>query len=493
LTASSPHGARALAPCKDYGDGRFEADLKLTGGSDTGLFLRYQDTKDFVLASLARDRSGKVLALLRQKLNGRDRTLGSAPVPGGGNGWHRLAVEGIGHTFGLRVDGKPCLQARCAAAERGAVGLEVQGSGAFRDWSFMPVGSGEDVNDTPTPSFAGIIDRNSWAGRAGAWEPDPSALDTFWHTGYFPRDVEFRLGVYRSSAPATTAKVALSPKGALDAAYLLTARHDWSQPSVNLELTRKGRKVASGVASLPSGAGKYCLSVRREGGLYSARVNDRDGLVFQDATPLAADSLGLQVLGGLVHPNDTRVASPDLRNHIFDAAPTDWFITSGTWETTSRWPCTPGWAWFSGVSAKEALIHTKARFEGDQEVQFYAGAKELPEGEAMRDTIVGLCGSDDPARGYRFTIQAKSGGTYLAKDGNVVARAEGFSLSQAAIHFDWTGFAARKEGNELSLRWWGRMILEYKDPTPLDGGHVWLGTFDNGIAIPRATIYGRQE
>ena len=130
---------------------------------------------------------------------------------------------------------------------------------------------------------------------------------------------------------------------------------------------------------------------------------------------------------------------------------------------------------------------------GDQEVQFYAGAKALPKGEAMRDIIVGLCGSDDPGKGYRFTIEASSGGTYLTKDGKVVARAEGFVLSQAAIHFDWTSFAARKEDNKLSLKWWGRTILEYEDPAPLDGGYVWLGTFNNGISIPRVTIYGRQE
>jgi hypothetical protein len=112
-------------------------------------------------------------------------------------------------------------------------------------------------------------------------------------------------------------------------------------------------------------------------------------------------------------------------------------------------------------------------------------------GEAMRDIIVGLCGSDDPGKGYRFTVEGRAGGTYLTKDGQVVARAEGFVLSQAAIHFDWTSFAARKEGSKLSLKWWGRTILEYEDPTPLDAGYVWLGTFHNGISIPRVTIYGR--
>ena len=57
---------------------------------------------------------------------------------------------------------------------------------------------------------------------------------------------------------------------------------------------------------------------------------------------------------------------------------------------------TPGWAWFSGVSSKDALIRTKTRFTGDQEVQFYAGAKALPSGEAMRDIIVRLLETVSP-------------------------------------------------------------------------------------------------
>ena len=34
--------------------------------------------------------------------------------------------------------------------------------------------NGEDVNDTPTPPYAGIIDKNTWAGRAGVWQADPT-------------------------------------------------------------------------------------------------------------------------------------------------------------------------------------------------------------------------------------------------------------------------------------------------------------------------------
>jgi len=498
VTASASDGARALSPYNAYEDGTFAADIKPAAHSETGLFVRYQGHEDFVLASLARDKSGKLFALLRARMNGRDQALGSAAVSGDASDWHRLVVETVGHTLALQVDGKPCLSAEAPVAERGAVGLQVRGSGAFRDWSFVPGPSGEDVNDTPTPPYAGIIDKNSWAGRAGAWHADPANLDTFWHMGYFPHDVDFRLGVYRNSAPTTSAKVMLSSGRAVGTGYLLTTTHDWSQSAIRVELAREGKTVASCPVSLASGADRYCVSLRREGGLYTASVDDRDVFAFQDPAPLSATSLRFQLLGGgLVHPHDTRVSSPDLRNYTFDSAPTDWFINSGTWDIASRWSCTPGWTWFSGVSTGDALIRTKAKYAGDQNVQFYAGAKMMPTAnggywEAMRDIIVGLCGSEDPAKGYRFTIQSSAGGTYLTKDGAVVAQADRFALTQIAIHNDWTHFSAAKEGNKLSLKWWGRTILEYVDPTPLEGGYVWLGTVNNGIMIPRVTIYGRQ-
>ena len=107
----------------------------------------------------------------------------------------------------------------------------------------------------------------------------------------------------------------------------------------------------------------------------------------------------------------------------------------------------------------------------------------------MRGIIVGPCGSEDPNKGHRFTIQAKSGGTFLTRNGEVVARAEGLVLSQAAIHFDWTSVAVRKEGNKLSLKYWGRTVLEYEHSAPLEGGCVSLGTYNNATSFQRVAIH----
>jgi hypothetical protein len=494
LVARASGEAKALTVEDGFADGRFEAEVRADAGGEVGLVGRACGKDDAVIASLSRDAAGKLSACLSRQSGTERRVLAIAPVAADPAAAHRLSVTGVGRTFAVGVDGQALLQAETDAAEYGRIGLYVRGGGTFRDWSFVPVVAGEDVNDTPTPDYAGIIDRNSWAGRAGAWQADPTALDAFWHTGFFPHDVQFRLGVYRDTAPVTRASAALSPDRKADLGYVLTASCNWGKGVVDMLLTRDGVKVATGTALLPAGASNLCLSFRRDGALIGAGIDDRRVIVFHDEQPVRAPYLGFRVQGGaLVRPDETRVSSTDLRNHTFDAAPTEWFIHSGAWELTSRWPCTPGWAWFSGVSKKDALIRTKSEFIGDQEVQFYAGAKALPSGEAMRDIVVGLCGSEDPTKGYRFVVESASGGTFLMKDGQTVARAEGFILSQAAIHFDWSSFAVRKEGNRLTLKWWGRTILQYDDPAPLEGGYVWLGTYNNGISIPRVTIYGRQR
>ena len=500
LTASSCDGNRALSTYAGYDDYGYSADLKVSKSSEVGLFARYQGRKEFVLASLARDRAGKLFALLRQVRGSREQTLGTIAVAGSPDDFHRLSLVAVGHSFTLSVDGKAGLSGYAAAADSGAIGLQVRGSGAFRNWSVLPQDSGSQVSDSPTPPYAGIIDKNTWAGRAGVWRADPAALDTFWHTGYFPGGVDFRVGVYKNSQPVTTARVAISEGHTQGLGYLLTAKHSWAEQAVHLELTKDNKSVASGTVNLADAkADKYCLTLRREGSLFVAGVNDIDGLSFYDAKPSPARYLGLNMAGvGLIHPNDIRVASPDLCTYTFDAAPTDWFIHSGTWQIASRWSCTPGWTWFSAWDTGEALIRTKAKYSGDTNLQFYVGAKMMtvPGGytEALRDIVCGMCGSEDPKKGYRFVIQSSStGGTYLMKDNVIVARADGYALSQVAIHNDWTHFTAQKQGNTLSLYWWGRKVMEYVDPAPLTGGYVWLGTISNGLVFPRVSIFGHPE
>jgi hypothetical protein len=40
------------------------------------------------------------------------------------------------------------------------------------------------------------------------------------------------------------------------------------------------------------------------------------------------------------------------------------------------------------------------------------------------------------------------------------------------------------------VRLWDREVMSYTDPDPLDSGRVSVGTEQNGITVPRITVYG---
>ncbi len=50
----------------------------------------------------------------------------------------------------------------------------------------------------------------------------------------------------------------------------------------------------------------------------------------------------------------------------------------------------------------------------------------------------------------------------------------------------------RKRGPKISVWVWDAQIMEYDDTQALDAGRIVLGTRDNGIMVPRVTIYGRR-
>jgi len=41
------------------------------------------------------------------------------------------------------------------------------------------------------------------------------------------------------------------------------------------------------------------------------------------------------------------------------------------------------------------------------------------------------------------------------------------------------------------VSWEGHEILRAEDPEPLSQGHAAIGTFDNGIMVPKMTIFGQ--
>jgi hypothetical protein len=263
---------------------------------------------------------------------------------------------------------------------------------------------------------------------------------------------------------------------------------------VTLERASKEVARASSPGEPPSGG--FLIELERRWGALVLRVDGSAVLAYTDAAPLASSRVSVRLEGATLCYDDLVLETPNVRTDTFAAAPADWLIQSGTWEVTSRWTCSPGWTWLSGVAPEYAMAQSKWQVEGDVTVDAYMGAKmvTLPTGaqEALRDLRLGICGRPGFLNsGYFFLIGAKGGAwTALQRNGLVVAETTDFHLPQSSLHNDWRRLGIVRRGATVSLLCEGQPVLSYTDPDPLPGGAVSFGTYHNGVMIPRVTVYG---
>ena len=81
--------------------------------------------------------------------------------------------------------------------------------------------------------------------------------------------------------------------------------------------------------------------------------------------------------------------------------------------------------------------------------------------------------------------------TALRRNG-VQVTSSTFRLSQAGMHNDWLKITLRRRGGHLECWAWNTLVLAYDDPQPLTSGRLSIGTYQNGILVPRVTIFGNQ-
>jgi len=78
----------------------------------------------------------------------------------------------------------------------------------------------------------------------------------------------------------------------------------------------------------------------------------------------------------------------------------------------------------------------------------------------------------------------------LQKNGAVVASNDTYVISRYEMHNNWNLITAVKRGGTISVRIWDNEILRYEDPDPIASGGVSMGTLNNGVIIPRVTVWG---
>jgi hypothetical protein len=310
-----------------------------------------------------------------------------------------------------------------------------------------------------------------------------------------------RVGVHRSEAKEAVAEVRLAESDApADSGYVVRFAHVWGSPRIDVALTRAGTTLAQGAYGGPLLETGYLAEVEKAGPALTVQVNGSPVLGYNE-TEAALDCrrVGVRLEGATLCYDDLLLERANVRTFTFSEAPSDWLVQRGTWEVTSRWTCSPGWTWLSGLSDRHAMAQSKWDVQGDVLLDTYVGPKmmQTPQGrkEVLQEIRLGLCGRPGYLNaGYHFLIGAKGGAwTALQRNGLVVAEAPEFVVPQGGVHNDWVQFTVRKRGTEVALLCRGQVVLSYTDPDPLPGGTVSLGAYDNGLMFPRVTVYGNVE
>jgi hypothetical protein len=488
-----------MRTAESWADVQVQASVRLADAQQAG--VRVRDTGDAACAAVVERTSGG-LALKLLQLRGAEATLlGSAPLSGRKpTDFLNLTVKAVRERVFAAVNGGPYLLRAADLPPSGAVGLFASGKGAaqFKAVDIRPADSDLHRTDPPTPAYAGVVDVMTWAGPAFSWLPDPADLDLFWHEADVPGPARLRVGVHKGKAAEAVADLVLAEKGgAADTGYVARFVHTWGAPEVSVTLSRAGQPLARGTYAGPVPDGGFLAEIERSGSTFALRVNGKPAVVHNDLDgTLDCARVGVRLQGAVLCYDDLLLERPNVRTYTFSEAPSDWLVQRGTWEVTSRWTCSPGWTWLSGLDERHAGVQSKWSVEGDVVLDTYVGAKMMntPAGrkEVLQDIRLGICGRPGYLNaGYYFVIGAKGGAwTALQRDGLVVAETSDFVVPQGSVHNDWLRLSVSKRGNEIALLCQGQPVLRYTDPNPLPGGPVSLGAYNNGLMFPRVTVSG---
>jgi hypothetical protein len=286
---------------------------------------------------------------------------------------------------------------------------------------------------------------------------------------------------------------------------LVPDEHDLAPIGVGARCEPGGRRVLVNIrgrriADIPkSDEKKVHLELRRSGDFVEARADGK--LVHR--SPLRSDApVRVEARGG-VRPEDVTIRASSVGESLFESAPVEWVRWRGRWDVTSKWQCDPRWTflglWSDRVEVKSeaAGIFTRASYAGDQDLQLYFAFKDVLGGAGDRRYIrrdvnfAFACAGEDLASGYCLLLGGfDNRGTQLLRCGKLVHENKSFRLpdfagSSGDIHWKWYRMRILKRGGTIRATLNGKEVLSWRDPQPLDGGHVGVWTIGNGIILGR--------
>jgi hypothetical protein len=495
--------ATALQGTKGWDEYKFASAVQPRGNSGTiGLGWYAQDENNMYLfqAAVLTNQTPKPDGFQLLKLVAGQPTTVIDSKPGGLTTmqWYRAQVKTLGANIGVFVDGVKVLGGKDTTYRSGKIALRADHTlSRFNDVLVESVAvdatRGQALSGK-VPEYAGIIDVDSWAGPATAWEPSPDTGGLFWRRNEFFGDISLRYDA-SSLGDGDSVSMVLDGDGqSADTGYQLTATRNGGNLDVIMTHSDHGTPVTS--AASTSADGKLSLAITREGKQVSGVVNGETmvGAMVHGAS--GGGRLAFRTVGFKPKISSFSVWSMNLKDYTFDAAPTDWWVSDGAWDQTNRWACTPDWSWFGGVNETgKATVWNKQQFSGDITLDFYAGPKMLSTKEGFsqnKDQFENmncvLCGDGkDATSGYSFVACPPGGGAAIYKNGAMVASVRDFRFFTRG-HNRWANIRAEKQGSRIELFVDGQSVVRYDDPQPLSGGYAGIWTQNNGIMIPRVTL-----
>lgn len=493
-----------------WDDYRVGAAVRPEGQSEVGLIAYWQDAKNYILfrwlpeeAAGARGREKQ----LWRVWHGQPSLLASAPGGYRAKEWYHLSVCAVDGVLSVDIDGQQVLQKRTDLFGQGKIGLYASGDAPLLvddvTVEHASSHSKEAVvrRETITPQFTREESMENWASPKAEWLPDKAGPEaTFWNRGAYFGDhaVEIKakaLELNRAKIVATLCADGKSP----ESGYSLVVTQGGDKDQAQATLLRRGKAVSPPRAVKLGATGECAIRLEQVGKTVRAWVAQVLVASFADAQPLAGRRAGYSAVGAQVAPVDADVSGGNLYDYTFYRAPTDWYVSGGTWDMTSRWDCTPTWSWYGGWSERIAAIWNKHSFEGDMTVDFFAACKrEGGSYQHPRDINITIAGDGrDLASGYSLIFGGwNNTATRLMRGTQVVAESTKYLLPrdyQGQAHHKWFNLRVEKVGATISFYVDHELALQYTDPKPLTGRRVALWTCGNGVMIARATLFYQRE
>jgi len=460
-----------------------------------GICFYYQDEQNYYAVTWRKGRSPE--RALIKVVDGKETVLRRDTPPEGGSGRYRLRVTLDDGHIAVSTDGKRLFEDWDADLDCGRIGLYASKtpSALFGD---VELQRAREKSAVPTmhEAFSRETTMSDWAGVKSDWEDarddtvGEKLLKTRWYRADFPRDVDLEFRRVPKLEGDAELRLLLAGDGEEHLSGYSLVLTPGSKDNLAV---RKGEQVVA-KASLDTSREINGLRFRRVGSYVAALLGHRLLTTYRDESPPTGQRIGYGVRDVAVKPTNIDVFCSDVHNYTFRESIYDWRVASGTWEVSNRWQCDPRWSFFSGYGNKLVAIWNKREMKGDITVEFFAGPKmDQDRGrkyEYFSDMNVTICADGkDLTSGYSFIFGGyQNSRTRIMKGHEVLAEKFKRIPIEMNIHRRWFHIRAERKGTHLAFYVDNELLLECNDPKPLDGGHVALWTYNNGIMISRVRI-----